>query len=414
MKINKLEVKLHGQIVAYLGENEKGNVVFEYDDTFKVRHIEISPLKLPTDTTTLYQNSDDSFFQGLPGVIYDSLPDKFGNKIIDAYYAKKGITSLSPLQRLAYVGPNGMGALEYYPNEVENKEIKEVLDVQALVNDAKKVFQGETTDIIPDLMEAGGSAGGARAKAIIAWDGKNSIHSPRRALKKGHEHYLIKFDGTGIDMRPADYCKVEYMYMKIANLLHLPIPDMHLFHEREYSHLILKRFDRIKDKKIHMHSLCGMAHSNFNIPGFSYEEYFKIILHVTKNIDNVFMAYTHMLLNVIGRNQDDHTKNFSFLMDETGEWDLAPVYDFTYSNGDGITARHQMSINGKRDDFTLKDLLEIGDKFLNLPPNGIKQVIGHVQNVFMENTLKMGKELSIDVKKIEKIRNNARVFNINT
>jgi len=412
MKIKKLEVKLHGQIVGYLGENEMGNVVFEYDNAFKEQNIEISPLKLPTDTTTIYQNIDDSFFQGLPGVIHDSMPDNFGNKIINAYYAKKGITSLSSLQRLAYVGSNGMGALEYYPNEVSNEEIKEALDIQALVSGAKKVFQGETIDVIPDLMESGGSAGGARAKATIAWDGKNNIHSPRTALKKSYEHYLIKFDGIGLDMKPTDYCKVEYMYMKIASMLHLPIPDIHLFHERDYSHLILKRFDRIKDKKIHMHSLCGMAHSNFNIPEFSYEEYFKIILHVTKNIDDVFIAYTHMLLNVIGRNQDDHTKNFSFLMSEKGVWELAPIYDYTYSNGHGMTAKHQMSINGKRDNFTLEDLLEIGNKFLNLSLHQTKQIIEHVQNVFMENTLSIGKDLSIDIKKIKRIRANAKLFKL--
>lgn len=410
MRIDKLEVKLQSQTVGYLGEDERGNIVFEYDDSFKSLGIEISPLKLPIETTTIYQNKEDSFFQGLSGVIHDSMPDKFGNKIIDAYYAKRGITSLTPLQRLAYIGSNGMGALEYYPNEIRSEEIQDALDIKTLVDEAKKVFQGEATTVIHDLMEAGGSAGGARAKAVIAWDGKSNMHSPRVPLKKGYEHYLIKFDGSGLEMKPNDYCKVEYMYMKIASMLQLPVPQMQLFHERDYYHLILKRFDRIKEKKIHMHSLCGMAHANFNIPGFSYEEYFRIILHVTKNMDEVFKAYVHMLLNVIGRNQDDHTKNFSFLMDDAGEWRVSPIYDYTYSNGDGITNRHQMSINGKRDNIVLADLLDIGDKFLNLDKKQLKEIIGYAENIFMENVPKLGKELEINPIKIKRILETARTF----
>jgi serine/threonine-protein kinase HipA len=294
---DSLTVKLYDQIVGFLSLDDNSNIYFEYEESFKSSGLEISPIKLPLATTTIYNNNDNRFFEGLAGVFFDSLPDKFGNEVIKRYYAKNGINeySLSSIQKLAYIGKTGMGALEYIPNEPTDM-IKESLEIKALVDDARKVIQGDINVAIPELISSGGSAGGARAKAVIQWNKTtNEIISGRLPFKKDFENYLIKFDGVGKDYLSADYGKVEYIYMKIAKELDLNVSEVEIYNEREFSHLLVKRFDIIKNKKIHMHSLCGLTHTNFNIPGqYSYEEYLRVVEYLTKDrqqLESAFFAY---------------------------------------------------------------------------------------------------------------------------
>ncbi len=408
---DSLSVKLYGSTVGYLSLDEKENVYFEYEDDFKKLGLEISPIKLPLSSTTIYHNNDDRFFEGLAGVFFDSLPDKFGNEIIKNYYAKKGINveRISPIQKLAYIGQSGMGALEYTPNEGADA-FKESLEIQSLVDDARKIIQGDITAAIPELISSGGSAGGARAKAVIQWDKTtNEIISGRFPLREGFENYLIKFDGVGEGNAPVDYGKIEYIYMKIAKELEFNVAEVELFSERDFSHLLVKRFDRIENKKIHLHSLCGLTHMDFNQPGiYSYEEYLRIVQYLTKDRQQLEAAFLHMFFNVIVRNQDDHTKNFSFLMDEEGSWSTAPLYDLTYSKGGGYTSKHQMSINGKRDEFIIEDIKSVSRMFDIAKDSDIERLAKSIKEYFVSRFQEEAKELKVDDKKIEKVIKDSR------
>ncbi len=317
---------------------------------------------------------------------------------------------LNIIQRLAYIGLNSMGALEYIPS-VQTDEIKEALEIKHLVNEARAILSGDIKTTLPEIMEAGGSAGGARAKAIIQWDKTiNNIISGRAKSKQGYEQYLIKFDGVGQHNKREDYTKIEYIYMKIASICGLNVAEVDMIHDRDYSHLLVKRFDRVANKKLHMHSLCGMTHTDFNISGlYSYEEYLQTIKLVVNNQKSVVDAYSHMIFNIISSNQDDHTKNFSFLMSEAGEWNISPIYDLTYSHGSGYTSRHQLTLNGKQENFELEDLLKIADG-ADIKRSDAKLIINHIQTIFYENFEKMANDLDVDKNRIKRILGNCRRF----
>jgi serine/threonine-protein kinase HipA len=404
----QVKVKLFGKLVGVLAMHNS-KVYFEYDEDFKKQNIEISPIKLNSHKTAVYTNNDDGFFEGLPGVFADSLPDKFGNKIIDKYFTDKGITNFNVIQKLAYVGTSAMGALEYEPTEV-NQDSLQPLALQSLVHDAKLALSGDVNEAIPAIMEAGASAGGARAKAVIGLN-KNTqeIISGRDTTPKGFESYILKFDGMGDDSKSQDYTKIEYIYMQIAELCGLNVAETELYSDRNYKHLLVKRFDRIASQKLHMHTLCGMTHANFNQPIFSYEEYLRTVSIVTRKQNSVVDAYAHMIFNVISCNQDDHTKNFSFLMDEFGTWSNAPVYDLTYSNGGGYTQKHQMSINGKYTNFEEKDLLAVATS-ANIGFEDAHLIIAHFQDTFQKNFKTMAEELLVDKARIKRIIQNCRTF----
>lgn len=411
--MDNLEVKIFGKTVGALGIDDR-TTYFEYTQDFKKENLEISPLKLSTKYTQTYTNYDDKYFNQLAGVFTDSLPDKFGNAIITEYYKKKGLSEyqLTSLQKLAYIGSNGMGALEYVPS-VQSDGIKEALEIKHLVDEARLILQGDIKTTIPEIMEAGGSAGGARAKAIIQWNKETgSIISGRVEPKVGYEQFLIKFDGASEHRKSEDYPKIEYIYMTIAKLCGLKVSAVELMADRSYAHLLVKRFDRVADKKIHMHSLCGMTHTNFNDHGlYSYESYLNTVEVVTRKKESVERAYGHMVFNIIASNQDDHTKNFSFLMDEYGEWDISPIYDLTYSHGTGYTSKHQMKVNGKQGDFVLDDLLEVAIK-ARVKISDAKLMIEYIQDIFYENFEKMANELKVDKERIQRILKNCRRFDV--
>ena len=413
MTRENLEIYIYDKYVGALGIDES-RTVFEYAEAFKKENLEISPLKLHTKYTNIYTNNDDRYFNQLAGVFADSLPDKFGNEIIYEYYKNRGIDKydLSALQKLAYIGTNGMGALEYVP-AIETDRIKEVLEIKHLIEESRLILQGEIQTTIPDIMEVGASAGGARAKAIIQWDKKtNHILSGRAENKEGYGQYIIKFDGTSEHKKSEDYPKVEYIYMKIADKCGLNVAEVDLMHERSYSHLLVKRFDRVGINKLHMHSLCGMTHTDFNQYGlYSYESYLNTVEVVTLKKESVKSAYGHMIFNIIASNQDDHTKNFSFLMDKYGEWDISPIYDLTYSHGTGYTSKHQMRVNGKQSEFILDDLFQVAQKS-DIKVSDAKLIIDHIQTIFYENFETMAHELEVDKERIKRILGNCRRFDV--
>lgn len=361
-------VKIFDKKVGTLLEKD-GVIYFEYEKDFINTGLNLSPMKLPFNTKT-YSNKDDTYFQSLAGVFFDSLPDKFGTKVIQRYYESKGLLpkDLSILQKLMFIGKRGMGALEYEPYEtiLDDNEIKEPLEIKSMYESSKKIIEGNPTKAIKEMllfMDSGSSAGGARAKAVIGWNKEtNKIISGAGDLEEGYSHWLVKFDSTDDSKKPTDFTKLEYIYMSMAKSCGINVPQLELIKSDDLTHFAISRFDRKGNKKIHMHSLASIVHVDFNIPlHFSYDEAMRVVRFITKDMKAVEEFYRRAIFNIIARNQDDHAKNTSFLMDEKGNWTLSPAYDITYANGQGFTKKHQMSIRGKVDNFTYNDLIELAE-----------------------------------------------------
>jgi serine/threonine-protein kinase HipA len=365
----EVTVKIYGKVVGTLYEKD-GVVSFEYASSFIDTALNLSPIKLPFNTQT-YSNNDEKYFQTLPGVFFDSLPDKFGTKVIERYYETKGVSprTLSALQKLLFIGKRGMGALEYEPSEniTQSIDATEVLEIRSMYESSKKILKGKANESLHEMlhfMDSAVSAGGARAKAVIGFDkNTNTIVSGAYNIPKGYDYWLVKFDGYDDNKKPSDFTKLEYVYMNMAKECGINIPETKLLSDADLSHFLIKRFDRTNDEKIHMHSLASMVHVDFNIPlHYSYDEALRVVWFITKDKRDVVEFYKRIVFNVIARNQDDHAKNTSFLMDKNGVWRLSPAYDITYANGQGFTKNHQMSILGKVNDFERKDLLDLAFK----------------------------------------------------
>lgn len=370
---------------------DEGMVYFEYDREFKGFGLEISPLKLPLDLTGVYTNQDERYFSGLPGVFHDSLPDKFGTKVIERYFESKGIApyELNVVQKLMFVGKRGMGAITYEPTKKikNNVETQEIIDIQNFYENSIKIVSGESIEVIDTMlqfMESSASTGGARAKAVIGYNPNTHemTNGTNDTLPEGYEHWLIKFDTE--DAEGKDYTKLEYLYMSMAKDAGINIPEIRLYNNKGLEHFLIKRFDRVENERVHMHTVAGLTHTDFNIPGhFSYDMLLKLTMHLTGNQSDVEEQYRRMVFNVIGRNQDDHAKNFSFMMDKKGDWNVTPAYDITYANGAGYTKNHQLSIKGKTNNFTLDDLLYIA-KENSIKESWVREVIQKTVDVVSE------------------------------
>lgn len=357
---------IHGKKIGTI-YYDNGIVYFEYDSEFRGHGLEISPIKLPSDLSGVYTNNDERYFSGLPGVFHDSLPDKFGTKVIERYFESKGIApyELNVVQKLMFVGKRGMGAITYEPHEElkNSDEKKEVLDIRKFYENSKKIVTGEPIEVIDTMlqfMESSASTGGARAKAVIGYNPNTSkmTNGTNDTLPEGYEHWLIKFDTE--DLEGKDYTKLEYLYMSMARDSGIKIPEISLYEDKGLHHFLIKRFDRVENERVHIHTVAGLTHTDFNIPGhFSYDMLLVLTMHLTNNQSEVEEQYRRMVFNVLSRNQDDHAKNFSFMMDKKGEWSVTPAYDITYANGAGYTKNHQLSIKGKTNNFVLEDLLYI-------------------------------------------------------
>lgn len=367
--------------VSWLPERELG--VFQYAPEFVGSGIEVAPLMMPLrEAPYEFPALPRAAFKGLPGLLADSLPDKFGNALIDSWLASQGRPpeSLNPVERLCYIGRRGMGALEYQPALIGPQRKGATLEVAALVELANRVLDeriaaagkfAESGDaaVVEDIIRVGTSAGGARAKAILAWNEKTGeFRSGQVAHKDGFGYWLMKFDGVSgnRDKEVADpqgYGLIEYAYHLMALQAGIEMMPCRLHRENGRAHFMTKRFDRTdRGGKIHLQSLCAMMHFDFNQPdAWSYEQALQTMKRLALPMADIEEQFRRAAFNVIARNHDDHVKNIAYLMDKSGSWRLSPAFDIAYSyNPTGAwTARHQMSIHGKRDNFVLEDLLAL-------------------------------------------------------
>jgi len=370
------EVRLWDRTVGAVAELDDGQINFEYDEEFRRSGLEISPQSLSLSTRgpqTFPALARLEAFEGLPGVLADALPDRFGNAIIRKYFADRGRpeAAMSPVQKLLYIGSRAMGALEFRPAIRIPRKAREdeALEVANLVAAARCVVEGRTEVAIPEIMRLGSSAGGARAKAVILWNpSKNEVRSAFAPGQPGDENWLIKFDGVGElgapNPSPQPYNRIEFAYSRLARKAGVEMHDTNLLEERGLGHFMTKRFDRVDGLRLHQHTLGGMEHVDYNLPGlYSYEQYLRLVLTLELGYPALEQAFRRACFNLLAVNQDDHVKNFAFLMDQGGRWRLAPAYDLTFARGRGYTERHQMSFAGKRDGFTAEDLTVVGARF---------------------------------------------------
>jgi serine/threonine-protein kinase HipA len=374
------EVRLWGRVIGAVSlEDDQDYAAFQYDSDFAQSGIEISPLMMPlSDRIYTFPELPRVTFWGLPGLLADSLPDRFGNALIDAWLATQGRTpgDFHAVERLCYTGSRGMGALEFAPQKGPRLREAKKIKIDSLVQLASDVltrhgqFSGNLADAsreeaLKDILRVGTSAGGARAKAVIAWNPKtNEIRSGQITTGKEFEYWILKFDGVSGNKDkeledPKGYGVIEYAYYLMAKACGINMTECRLFEENERRHFMTRRFDRLPSgEKLHMQSLCALAHFDYNQAGaYSYEQALLTIRQLKLPADAVEEQFRRMVFNIVGRNQDDHVKNIAFLMDKEGHWSLAPAFDMTYSyNPSGAwTATHQMTLNGKRDGFTMSD-----------------------------------------------------------
>lgn len=373
-------VQLWGRTIGAVSWDEaRGVAAFQYDPEFARSGIEVSPLEMPLgDRVHEFPALRRETFHGLPGLLADSLPDRFGNALVDAWLATQGRApgSFNAVERLCYTGTRGMGALEYAPVLGPRPRQATRIDVDALVRLAGDVLTRrdglrgrldgmEDSKALRDILVVGTSAGGARAKAVIAWNREtNEVRSGQVAAGEGFEHWLLKFDGVAGNRDkeledPKGFGVVEYAYHRMARAAGVVMNECRLLEEHGRRHFMTRRFDRVAGGgKLHMQSLGALAHLDFNMAGaHGYEQALGVIRRLGLPMAEVEQQFRRMTFNIVARNQDDHVKNIAFLMNQRGEWSLAPAFDVTFSHNPrgAWTATHQMTMNGKRDGFTMAD-----------------------------------------------------------
>jgi serine/threonine-protein kinase HipA len=374
------KVQLWGRTIGAVSTVEgRDYAAFQYDPEFARSGIEVSPFTMPlSDRVSVFPELPRTAFHGLPGLLADSLPDRFGNALINAWLAMQGRTpeSFNAVERLCYTGNRGMGALEFVPALGPKPTTAARIEIDALVRRASEVlaqrggikadFTGRTRKkALNDILRVGTSAGGARAKAVIAWNrATNEVRSGQIAAGDGFEYWLLKFDGVSGNQDkeledPKGYGAIEYAYHLMARAAGIAMSECRLLEENGRCHFMARRFDRLAgSEKLHMQSLCALAHFDFNQPGaYAYEQALLAIRQLKLPMQAMEEQFRRMVFNIVARNQDDHVKNIAFLMDQQGRWSLAPAFDTTYSyNPSGAwKATHQMTMNGRRDGFTMED-----------------------------------------------------------
>jgi serine/threonine-protein kinase HipA len=363
--------------------DNRGSAVFKYDPDFVKQGLNVSPLMMPlSNKTYAFPELKEATFHGLPGLLADALPDRFGNTLIDMWLAEQGRSkdTFTPVARLCYMGNRAMGALEFQPAFEPRLGASEPIEITQLVVLANKIlnhkkeltvnFLRDKHEAIRSIIRVGTSAGGNRAKAVIAWNPKTGeVRSGQVSVPEGFEPWILKFDGVD-DANLGNtrgYGRIEFAYYKMAIKAGIKMTSCQLLEENKRAHFMTKRFDRDEAHgKIHMQSLCAMAHFDFNAAGeYSYEQAFHVINQLNLSHEDLQEMYRRMIFNVMARNQDDHTRNIAFLMDQKGRWRLAPAFDviWAYNPASEWTNRHQMSINGKRDGFTLNDLQASAEQY---------------------------------------------------
>lgn len=419
--------------ISWLDDRRIG--VFQFTSDFVDSGIQISPIMMPLRNMPYeFPLLSKETFKGLPGLLADSLPDSFGNAVIDSWLAIQGreAESFNPVERLCYIGTRGMGALEFKPALRITPTGSNVLEVAKLVelsnivlNDRQALsgyFNGQDDrDSLGDILRVSASAGGARAKAIISWNPKtNEFRSGQVDLPSDFEYWILKFDGVSNYQDknitdPLGYGKIEYVYYLMAKQAGIEMAKSRLHHEGGRSHFMTKRFDRTEDgKKIHMLSLSAMVHVDYNQPGlFSYEQTIHVMQKLGMTQKEKEQLVLRAMFNVIGRNQDDHVKNIAFLMDKSGSWFLSPAFDLSYSYDPyGYwTNQHQMSINGKRDQFEMEDLLNLA-AITGIKENKAKEMIENVV-LAIKSWPELAEKCDIERERIIKIQSTHRLKLLN-
>ena len=399
------KVHLWGRVIGAVSlEEGQDTAAFAYVPEFAQSGIQISPLTMPlSERIYTFPELPRGAFWGLPGLLADSLPDKFGNALIDAWLATQGrkASDFNAIERLCYTGPRGMGALEFTPQQGPKLRQAKKIEIDSLVQLASDVLtkQGEFSanladpqgeEALKDILRVGTSAGGARAKAVIAWNPKtNEVRSGQIAAGKGFEYWILKFDGVSGNKDkeledPKGYGVIEYAYYLMAKASGIQMSECRIFPEGDRRHFMTRRFDRLPGgEKLHMQSLGALAHFDYNQPGaYSYEQALLAIRQLKLPMESVEEQFRRMVFNVVARNQDDHVKNIAFLMDKEGTWSLSPAFDMTYSyNPSGVwTAIHQMTLNGKRDNFTMQDFQAVA-KNTNMKRGRAEAIVKEVVSV---------------------------------
>lgn len=376
--VDVAKVNMYGHPVGtFSWDGRYETVRFEYDRGFIGRGLEPSPLMMPVREGRVYSfgNLDKETFRGLPGMLADSLPDTYGRALFDRWLALTGRTSGNPIETLCFLGKRCMGALEFEPaldvafDRNARFEIDALVDVARDALSEKSSFGVNLNDdrkaAIAEILRLGTSAGGQRAKAIIAYNKMTGeVRSGQVEAPEGFDYYLIKLDGISAKAgfrETENFGRLEYSFYKLARACGIEMTDCSLVEENGRAHFLTRRFDRKDGRKVHMQTLCGIAHYDYRLHrAYSYEQAFNVMRALRLPYSEASQMFRRMVFNVVVRNQDDHTKNISFLMGEDGRWRLSPAYDmgYAYNPLGGWTSTHQMSINGKYDDITRKDLLE--------------------------------------------------------
>lgn len=384
------EVKIWGTLVgAVAWDAATGYSTFEYGPKFRQSGLDLAPLKMPvSDNRNIFsfpelrkdRDSEYDTFKGLPGLLADSLPDRYGNQLINLWLAQQGRAqdSMNPVEMLCFIGTRGMGALEFEPSVLKEPKRAFSIEIDNLVATAQKMLEQReafTTNLNEDeeqavlnILRIGTSAGGARPKAVIAWNEKTGeVKSGQTRAPEGFEHWLIKLDGVS-DVQLGNshgYGRVEMAYYNMAKACNIEIMPSRLLEENGRAHFMTKRFDREgNDIKHHIQTFCALKHFDYNlVNSFSYEQLFQCMRELRLSYADAEQMFRRMVFNVIARNCDDHTKNFSFILKQGGRWELSPAYDLCHAfrPGSEWVSQHSLSINGKRKEITKKDLLIIGE-----------------------------------------------------
>jgi serine/threonine-protein kinase HipA len=394
-QVEKIEVYLWGALVGMAAfDPSLGYYAFAYDKTFAKSGIEIAPLHMPlNEEVYIFTDLPTATYKRLPAALADALPDDFGNALINRYLADNGIAQdqITPLDRLAYMGNRAMGALEFKPAHGPKNIKPSAIEMNSLVLEARKAVKGNiahdyhTDAALRSIIEVGTSAGGARAKAVIAWNPKtHAIQSGQVDAEAGFEHWLLKFDGMGRDRElgmSEHYGRIEYAYYLMATAAGIQMSESRLLEENGRAHFMTKRFDREgQHEKHHIQTLCAMNHLDYKKKSTnSYEQLFITLNQLNLSHHAYTEVFKRMLFNVMGRNCDDHTKNVSFLLKHGGDWELSPAYDITFAhNPQGEwTNQHLMSINGKFKNINTDDLMKIASQF---DISGVKNIINDVRD----------------------------------
>lgn len=432
--VDVAEVKIWGELVGAVRWDQNQQLgFFEYNPEFIKKGWDLSPIKMPINNGSIIysfpelrkgRNDTEDTFNGLPGLLSDALPDKYGNRLINIWLAQQGRpdNSMNPVEKLCFIGTRGMGALEFEPAQIKAGKTSFAIELDSLVDVAKRMLsqrENFLTNIgkkeeraMQEILKIGTSAGGARPKAVIAYHPKTKdIRSGQANVPKGFEHWLIKLDGVSGEQfgESSGWGRVEFAYYLMAKECGIKMSDCQLLEENGRAHFMTKRFDREGNKKHHIQSLCGLQHYDFNdMYGYSYEQVFQTMRQLRLTYPEAEEMFRRMVFNVLATNYDDHTKNFSFLLKQNETWSLSPAYDlcFAYDETNHWVSKQTLSVNGKRLGIEKSDFMTIAkDNNIKKGEKIIEQI-----NTVVKSWNKYAQQAKVRKDLEERIQNNLNVF----